>query len=120
MTEEELKKIFSSNIAYFISMSGKQQKEVAKDLGIAPTTFNTWCCGKILPTLPKLQRIASYFGCSVEDLLTPLLREPTVRLEATIQEAAILRAFKAADPGTRAAIAKLLDVTLEEEKEGKQ
>lgn len=115
MANEDLKKIFSSNISYFISMSGKQQKEVAKDLGIAPTTFNTWCCGKILPSLPKIQRIASYFGCSVEDLLTPLLREPTIRIETTMEEAAIMRAFRSADPGTRAAIAKLLDVTLEEE-----
>ena len=111
MSDDELKKVFSSNIAYFISMSGKQQKEVAKDLGIAPTTFNTWCCGKILPSLPKLQAIASYFGCSVEDLLTPLLRRPMVRIEATLQESAILKAFRSADPGTRAAIAKLLDVT---------
>lgn len=119
MANEELKKIFSSNIAYFINMSGKQQKEVAKDLGIAPTTFNTWCCGKILPTLPKMQRIASYFGCTVEDLLTPLLRKPMLRIEATVQEAAILRAFRSADSGTRAAIAKLLDITLEEEETDK-
>ena len=115
MANEELKKIFSSNIAYFISMSGKQQKEVAKDLGIAPTTFNTWCCDKILPTLPKLQKIAAYFGCSVEDLLTPLLREPTIRIEATVEEAAIMKAFRSADLGTRAAVAKLLDITLKEE-----
>ena len=119
MANEELKKIFSFNIAYFINMSGKQQKEVAKDLGIAPTTFNTWCCGKILPTLPKMQRIASYFGCTVEDLLTPLLRKPMLRIEATVQEAAILRAFRSADSGTRAAIAKLLDITLEEEETDK-
>ena len=41
MTDEEQKRIFSKNLGYYISNSGKQQKEVAADLGISPTTFNT-------------------------------------------------------------------------------
>lgn len=32
MTDEEQRKIFSKNINYYISNSGKQQKEIAKDL----------------------------------------------------------------------------------------
>lgn len=115
MADEELKRVFASNLSYFINLSGKLQREVAADLGIAPTTFNTWCVGKILPSLPKLQTLASYFGCAVEDLLTPLMRKPTVRVEVSLQEAAIVRAFQAADPGTRAAVAKLLDIKLVEE-----
>ena len=41
MTDEEQKRIFSKNLNYYISLSGKQQKEVAKDLGFQVTTFNT-------------------------------------------------------------------------------
>ena len=69
VTDEEQKKIFSKNINYYISQSGKQQKEIAKDLGFNPTTFNTWCVGKIVPTMGKIQKIADYFGIEKTDLV---------------------------------------------------
>lgn len=69
MSEEDEKKIFSKNLNYYISQSGKQQKEIAKDLGYSPTTFNTWCVGKVVPNLGKIQKIADYFGIGKTDLL---------------------------------------------------
>lgn len=69
MTDEEQKRIFSKNINYYISQSGKQQKEIAKELGYSPTTFNTWCVGKIIPSAGKVQKIADYFGIGKSDLL---------------------------------------------------
>lgn len=69
MTDEEQKKIFSKNLNYYIASSGKQQKEVAKDLGISPTTFNTWCVGKIMPRMGKVQKIADYFKVGKSDLI---------------------------------------------------
>lgn len=69
MTDEEQRKIFSKNLNYYIASSGKQQKEVAKDLGISPTTFNTWCVGKIMPRMGKVQKIADYFGIGKSDLV---------------------------------------------------
>lgn len=69
MTDEEQKKIFSKNLNYYISQSGKQQKEIAAILGYGPTTFNTWCVGKIVPSAGKIQKIADYFGISKSDLL---------------------------------------------------
>ena len=62
MTEEEQRRIFSKNLNYYISNSGKQQKEIAVDLGISPTTFNTWCVGKV-------QAIADYFNIGKSDLI---------------------------------------------------
>ena len=35
MTEEEQRKIFAKNLNYYISNSGKQQKEVAEALGLS-------------------------------------------------------------------------------------
>ena len=49
LSEEEQRKIFAKNLNHYIYLNGKQQKEVAKDLGFSPTTFNTWCMGKIMP-----------------------------------------------------------------------
>ena len=69
MTDDEQKKIFSKNINYFIAKSGKQQKEIAKELGFSPTTFNTWCVGKIVPSAGKVRKIADYFRISKSDLL---------------------------------------------------
>lgn len=69
MTDEEQKKIFSRNLNYYIANSGKQQKEIAAQLGISPTTFNTWCVGKIMPRMGKVQLIADYFGIGKSDLI---------------------------------------------------
>ena len=69
MTEEEQKRIFSRNLNFYIAQSGKQQKEIAKDLGYSPTTFNTWCVGKIVPSAGKIQKIADYFNIGKSDLL---------------------------------------------------
>ena len=69
MTDEEQKRIFSKNLGYYISNSGKQQKVIAADLGISPTTFNTWCVGKIMPRMGKVQAIADYFGIGKSDLI---------------------------------------------------
>lgn len=69
MTDEEQKRIFAINLSNYISQSGKAQKEIAKDLGVSPTTFNTWCVGKILPRMGKIQMIADYFGIGKSDLI---------------------------------------------------
>ena len=69
MTDEEQKRIFAKNLNYYISLSGKQQKEIANDLGYSPTTFNTWCVGKIIPGAGKIQHIADYFKIGKSDLL---------------------------------------------------
>ena len=69
LTDEEQKKIFSKNLNFYITQSGKQQKEVAKDLGYSITTFNTWCVGKIIPSTGKIQKIADYFNIGKSDLL---------------------------------------------------
>lgn len=68
MNDEYFKKVFAKNLEYYIKASGKKQKEVAKDLGLEPTTFNTWCVGKILPHSGKIQAIADYFGIEKTDL----------------------------------------------------
>ena len=59
---DEESRIFAVNVRQFIAESGKTQKEVALELGYNPTTFNTWCVGKILPKSGKIQKIADYFG----------------------------------------------------------
>lgn len=44
--------------------------DVAKATGLQPSVFTDWKKGRSLPKLDKLQKIANYFGCSVERLTT--------------------------------------------------
>ena len=68
-TPEQQKKIFAKNLNSLIYLTGKQQKEVAKDLGMSPTTLNTWCMGKIIPNPTKLKKLCVYFKCKLTDLV---------------------------------------------------
>lgn len=61
MTDDEQKKIIADNLQNLISQSGKDQKRIAIDLDIQPTTFNSWVKGRALPPVSQLQRISSYF-----------------------------------------------------------
>lgn len=69
MTDSEQKRIFSKNLRFYIEYNGKQQKEVAEDLGVNPSTLNMWCKGNSIPGMGKIQRIADYFGIGKSDLV---------------------------------------------------
>lgn len=61
MTDDEQKKIISDNLQTLITDSGKEQKQIAIELDIQPTTLNSWVKGRALPPVSQLQRIAAYF-----------------------------------------------------------
>ena len=71
MTDREQRQVFGQNLNHLISLIGKQQQEVANDLDIPHTTFNTWCVGKVIPSVPTLHMLADYFNCSILDLIDP-------------------------------------------------
>ena len=105
--EQELQnKIFARNLTRYIAESGKTQKEVAQDLGFHPTTFNTWCVGKITPSTGKIQRIADYFGIEKSDLTDP----PHMRQVDMIQgeELDIMEAYREASPERKESVKLLL------------
>lgn len=68
MTDDEQKKIFAKNLNRYIALNQKQQKEVADDLGINPTTLNMWCNGNSMPSVGKIQKLADYFRIGKSDL----------------------------------------------------
>ncbi len=68
MTDGEQKKIFAKNLNKYISLNQKQQKEVADDLGINPTTLNMWCKGNSMPKVSIIQKLADYFRIGKSDL----------------------------------------------------
>lgn len=63
------KEILARNLAYYLERSGKDQKEVALNLGFAPSTFNEWLKGKKYPRIDKIEMLANYFGILKSDLI---------------------------------------------------
>lgn len=69
MDKIEQLRIFAKNLRYYVDLSGKDQKDIARDLGYKYTTFNTWLRGAAMPTAAKIQTLADYFGIPKSYLL---------------------------------------------------
>lgn len=121
VTEDEQKRIFAKNLNYYISLSGKQQKEIANDLGFQPTTFNTWCTGKIIPGMGKVQKIADYFKIGKSDLLDDRLNsDPKLDAEilADAEIMSLIRKYICLSTDDRNAISQIIDSLFDKGKGG--
>ena len=63
------KEIFAKNLAFYLRRSGRDQKEVAEVVGVAPSTFNEWMKAKKYPRIDKIEMLANYFGILKSDLI---------------------------------------------------
>lgn len=63
------KEMFAKNLAYYLDQSGRDQKEIAEIIGVAPSTFNEWLKGKKYPRIDKIEILANYFGIRKSDLI---------------------------------------------------
>lgn len=69
MRNDEQQRIFTRNLNKFLSMGNKSQREVAEAINVSPQTFNTWCQGKAIPRMGKIQALADYFKINKSDLV---------------------------------------------------
>jgi repressor LexA len=69
------KETFAKNLAYYLERSGKDQKVVAEDVGVAPSTFNEWMKAKKYPRIDKIEMLANYFGILKSDLIEEVTEE---------------------------------------------
>lgn len=63
------KETFAKNLAYYVKRSGKDQRVIAEDIGVAPSTFNEWIKGKKYPRIDKIEILANYFGILKSSLI---------------------------------------------------
>ena len=63
------KETMAKNLAYYVRISGKTQKEVAEVAGVAASTFNDWIKAKKYPRIDKIEILANYFGILKSDLI---------------------------------------------------
>ena len=63
------KETFAENLIYYLSICGKEQKEVAADIGVPTSTFNEWVKGRKYPRIDKIELLANYFRIKKSDLI---------------------------------------------------
>lgn len=112
-SDQEQKQIISDNLSYQISLTGKDQKEIAIELDINPPTFNQWVNGKAIPNVSTLKRLADYFNVFLSDIVDrPSDKLADIKLNNTEQK--VISRYRKAPQGTKEAINKLLDIEKED------
>lgn len=112
MSDEKQKHIFAKNLNYYISLNGKQQNEVAKDIGENPSTLNMWCKGNSLPGLGKIQKLADYFKIGKSDLTDDKLDSDAgfdARVLADMDTLEMVKKYYSLSLNDRAAIKQIID-----------
>jgi repressor LexA len=80
------KEVFARNLSYYLQRCGRDQKEVAEIVGVAPSTFNEWIKAKKYPRIDKIEILANYFGVLKSDLIEESTGKKTSPSEANLSE----------------------------------
>ena len=63
------KEVLARNLKKYISMCGKDRKEVANALGVPYSTITDWINARKYPRIDKIEKMAEYFGISKSDII---------------------------------------------------
>lgn len=63
------KDVLSKNLKKYVSRSGKDRSEIAKDLELSYSTLTDWINGKKYPRINNIEKLAIYFNVSKSDLI---------------------------------------------------
>lgn len=66
---DDLKRIFSDNLKYYLSTSGLTQVDLTNHMQVSCSTTSDWCNGKKLPRMEKIQKICDWLHITRDDLL---------------------------------------------------
>ncbi len=80
MTDETQNEIFARNLKRLLAESGKQQRDMAEDLGIRESAISNWVCGRAMPKMSRIQEIADYFGVGKSDLIEDIPYSRSVKI----------------------------------------
>lgn len=69
MSEDNYRKIFVKKLSYYMNKHNKNQADLINELNLSSATISSWCTGKKLPRMDKIQLLADYFGIEKSDLL---------------------------------------------------
>ena len=63
------KEIMSTNLRKYIELSGKDRKDIAKELEVSYSTLTDWINGNTYPRIDKIELMARYFKIMKSDLV---------------------------------------------------
>ena len=69
MPEEDFNKVFSKRLKYYLAKYDMSQLDLAKRLGVGPTSVSYWCNGIKSPRMDKVDAMCDIFHCSRSDLM---------------------------------------------------
>lgn len=61
MSQDEQARIIAENLRYYLDKYGYTQREVADAIGVSHQRFSSWCQGKAIPRMDKVQALADFF-----------------------------------------------------------
>ena len=72
MENNSFSETFSKNLAELLKNNNINQKELAKKIGVSPSTVSMWVTGNSSPRMDLLEKIAEVFNIAPSVLLTDL------------------------------------------------
>lgn len=77
---QNLRKVFSDNLNYFLQRSGHNKTELAKYIGVSTSTVSDWCNGNKYPRMDKVEKIAAWFGILKSQLMEDSTHQKIVEI----------------------------------------
>ena len=69
MSEEYYRTVFMENLNFYLSFRQKKQSDLCKDLNLSKSTVSSWCTGKKIPRMDKIELLANYLKIDKSDLI---------------------------------------------------
>ena len=107
------KETFAKNLSYYLDKCGRDQKEVAEVVGVAPSTFNEWIKAKKYPRIDKIEILANYFGILKSDLIEDKKeKSPTEEPKLSEGEKMLLDLFRQVPEDQQQLVLQMIRVAL--------
>lgn len=76
MADDELRRIFATNLNYYLQLNGFNQADLARHMHVSTATTAKWCTGQTMPRIDKIQSICNWLGIEKADLLESQADQP--------------------------------------------
>lgn len=110
------KEIFAKNLLYYIERHGKDQKEIAEIIGVAPSTFNAWVKAKKYPRIDTIEKLANYFGILKSDLIEGHESTDSFKESITEGEQSLLNLLRQLPEDKQGMVIQMIQVALGNQK----
>lgn len=94
MDAKEYAKIVAKNLRRIAVENGKQQIDIAHDLGVNKATVSSWMNGTRTPKMSKIDMLCRYFNCSRADIMEEHPQGFVTSMTLTPDELAILNGYR--------------------------